>query len=252
MINTTLPISFDQKLAEFLNNWKVGANEWPIGNFILCSIELVLSIVLCGIIGFERERRGRSAGLRTHLLVGVGSCVIMIISIYGFPSIFQHDVARLAAQVVTGIGFLGAGAIIHRNSGTKGLTTASTIWLVMAIGLACGSFNFILAVTGTVLIVIVLTLFRRFEVRLNKKTPLIVITVDSDKTALKQLLETCSEYKCNAQELTCEMVEGSNNTLMEITFQAVFEDQNPNINEFVVKLKDELDAKSIQVLNHKR
>ena len=176
----------------------------------------------------------------------------MIISIYGFPSIFQHDVARLAAQVVTGIGFLGAGAIIHRNSGTKGLTTASTIWLVMAIGLACGSFNFILAVTGTVLIVIVLTLFRRFEVRLNKKTPLIVITVDSDKTALKQLLETCSEYKCNAQELTCEMVEGSNNTLMEITFQAVFEDQNPNINEFVVKLKDELDAKSIQVLNHKR
>ena len=259
MINiSNLPMSFDQKLAEFLNGWTIGEDAWPIGNLVLCGIALILSIILCGIIGFERERRGRSAGLRTHLLVGVGSCVIMIISIYGFPYLhyennyFERDVARLAAQVVTGIGFLGAGAIIHRNSGTKGLTTASTIWLVMAIGLACGSFNFILAIAGTLLIIIVLTLFRKFEVKLNKKTPLIVVTADADKPTLKQLLETCNEFKCSAQELTCEIVEGSNDTLVEITFQAVFEDQNPDINEFVVKLKEVLEAKSIQVLNHKR
>ena len=246
-------ITFDQKLAEFLNNWTVGKNNWPVGNLILCGIALLLSVLLCGIIGFERERRGRSAGLRTHLLVGVGSCIVMIISIYGFPLVFSdRDVARLAAQVVTGIGFVGAGAIIHRNNGTKGLTTASTIWLVMAIGLACGSFNFILAIAGTTLILVVLTLFRKLEVRVNKKTPLIIMTVSSDKPVIKGVLEVCNQYNCSPQELTCEIVDGSNDSLVEITFQAIFEDAKPNVNEFVSKLQENLEAKSIQILNHKR
>ena len=255
---TSLPISFDQKLAEFLNSWTIGTNEWPIGNLLLCGIALILSVLLCGIIGYEREKRGRTAGLRTHLLVGVGSCIIMIISIYGFPKLFfendyfERDVARLAAAVVTGVGFLGAGAIIHRNNGTKGLTTASTIWLVMCIGLACGSFNFILAIAGTGLILVVLTWFRRFEVRLNKKSPLIIMTVSSDKPALKIIIEACQQYRCSPQEITCEPVEGSNESLIEITFQAVFEDANPLVNEFVVRLQEELDTKAIQVLNHKR
>ena len=158
-------ITFDQKLVEYLNNWTIGDAKWPIGNLILCIIALVLSVILVGVVGIEREWRGRSAGLRTHLLVGVGSCVIMIISIYGFPmfNVEHRDTARLAAQVIAGVGFLGAGAIIHRNSGTRGLTTAATIWIVMAIGLACGSFNFILAIGGTFLIIIVLTVFRKFE-----------------------------------------------------------------------------------------
>ena len=256
--STSLPITFDQKLAEFLNNLTVGENEWPIGNFLLCGIAMILAVLLCGIIGYEREKRGRSAGLRTHLLVGVGSCIIMIISIYGFPKLFyendyfERDVARLAAAVVTGVGFLGAGAIIHRNNGTKGLTTASTIWLVMAIGLACGSFNFILAITGTGLILIVLTLFRRFEVRLNRKSPLIIISVSSEKPALKIILEACAQFHCSAQELTCETVEGSDGAQIEITFQAVFEDANPLVNDFVCKLEESLETKSIQVLNHKR
>ncbi len=108
---TSLPISFDQKLAEFLNAWTIGENQWPIGNFILCGIAMILSVLLCGVIGYEREKRGRTAGLRTHLLVGVGSCIVMIISIYGFPKLFfendyfERDVARLAAAVVTGVGF---------------------------------------------------------------------------------------------------------------------------------------------------
>ena len=77
-------VTIDQKIAEYLNNWKI--NDWPIGNLILCIIALVLAIILCGSVGIEREWRGRSAGLRTHLLVGVASCLIMIISIYGFPA----------------------------------------------------------------------------------------------------------------------------------------------------------------------
>ena len=256
--DNVFPMTLDQKLAEFLNNWTLGEQHWPIGNFILCGIALILSVVLCGIIGLEREKRGRTAGLRTHLLVGVGSCIIMLISIYGFPLLhvgdfyFTRDVARLSAAVVTGVGFLGAGAIIHRNNATKGLTTASTIWLVMAIGLACGSFNFILALAGTALILVVLTLFRKFEVKLNKKTPLIIISLDSDKPALKTILEVCAEYHCTAQELTCETVEGTNGGILEISFQALFEDNNPQVNEFVIRLEERLDTKAIQVLNHKR
>ena len=76
--------TLDQVIAEKLGNWYIG--EWPIGNFILCSIALVLAVILCGAVGLERERRGRSAGLRTHLLVGIGSCILMIVSIYGFPA----------------------------------------------------------------------------------------------------------------------------------------------------------------------
>lgn len=130
-------VTIDQKIADYLNNWVV--DGWPVGNLVLCAIALVLCVILVGVIGIEREKRGRSAGLRTHLLVGVSSTIIMIISIYGFPQIFQdhRDVARLAAQIITGVGFLGAGAIIHRNSGIKGLTTAGTIWSSMAIGIAC-------------------------------------------------------------------------------------------------------------------
>ena len=160
--------TIDQKIAEWFNsNFGLGG-EWPWGNLILCIISLVLCVALCGIIGYEREKRGRSAGLRTHLLVGVGSCMIMIVSIYGFSAIFgTRDPARLAAQVVAGVGFLGAGAIIHNNGGIKGLTTASTIWLVMAIGLCCGSMKFILAICGTVVVMLVLISFRSLERRIS-------------------------------------------------------------------------------------
>lgn len=173
-------ITIDQIIAEKLG--ELYFNEWPIGNFILCVIALILSLILCGAIGFERERKGSNAGLRTHLLVGVGSCIIMIISIYGFPDLFKEtdgykrDVARLAAAVVTGVGFLGAGAIIHRNAGITGLTTAATIWISMAIGLACGSMNFILATGGTILILIVLVFLVGVEGKYGiKKGPLVTI-----------------------------------------------------------------------------
>ena len=82
--------TIDQVLAEKLSSWYLG--EWPIGNLFLCIIALVLAVILCGAIGLEREKRGRSAGFRTHLLVGLGACIIMIISIYGFPFIKIGDV----------------------------------------------------------------------------------------------------------------------------------------------------------------
>ena len=230
-------ITIDQKIAELLNNWKYG--EWPIGNFVACVIALTLCVILCGAIGLERERRGRSAGLRTHMLVGVGSCLVMILSIYGFPYIvgvqgFSRDAARLAAAVVTGVGFLGAGAIIHRNSGVRGLTTAATIWIVMAIGLACGSFNFILATGSSFLIILVLTLFRKFENRLNKSAPLINIRANPEKPIVSKILELSQQYEFVVEDLRVDMLDDHQ---VEITFLAVNKTSEPRTDAYIAALK---------------
>ena len=244
-------ITFDQKLAELLNNW--APNGWPVGNLILVLIALVLSVVLCGLVGIERELRGRSAGLRTHLLVGVGSCLIMIISIYGFPAMFgeKRDVARLAAQISTGVGFLGAGAIIHHNSGIKGLTTAGTIWVAMAIGIACGSLNFILAIAATLIIMFVLVTIRKFEVKINHKKPYIVISAPMSESLLEKIILVSKEFECSVQGLSSEVIEDANGKRVEVSFQAVFTCAKPNISEYVAKLEKETNAINVQLFGHK-
>ncbi len=232
-------VTIDQIIAQKLNEWVVG--EWPIGNMVACIIALLLSIILCGAIGIERERRGRSAGLRTHLLVGVGSCMVMIISIYGFPLIkiegvtWTRDIARLAAQVVAGVGFLGAGAIIYRNSGTKGLTTAATIWIVMAIGLACGSMNFILAVGGTLLILMVLIVFRKIETRINQKAPLFIVKATKNVPITSKILEIAKGYNCTIAELNVELLDAEE---VEVTFLLSTKAKDFDRNSFAAKLHE--------------
>lgn len=245
-------ITFDQKLVELLNEWKV--NGWPVGNLLLCVIALLLSVILVGVIGIEREWRGRSAGLRTHLLVGVGSAMIMIISIYGFPQIFEghRDVARLAAQIITGVGFLGAGAIIHRNSGVKGLTTAGTIWVSMAIGLACGSFNFILAILGTLVIFLVLTLFKKVENKIGSKNPTITLIAPGDTPILEKLLAVSKEFDCHVTAISTEMVEGTPEKTISVTFQAIFQSGEERLSEYLSKLESETKATNIHLLSHSR
>lgn len=245
-------ITFDQKLVEYLNNWTVGEANWPIGNLVLCLIALILSVILVGIVGIEREWRGRSAGLRTHLLVGVGSTMIMMISIYGFPALFDghRDVARLAAQIITGVGFLGAGAIIHRNSGIKGLTTAGTIWVAMAIGIACGSFNFIIAIAGTLIIFLVLTLFKKIEIRISKKNPTIILTVPAGVSVLEIILSVSKEFDCTVHGISTDLVEG-NDKAVEITFQARFESREERVMEYISRLEQETHATNVHILGHR-
>src|SRR5437764_11707712 len=103
-------------------------------------LRLVIAAGLGGAIGFERELRERQAGLRTHLVVCVGSALFTLVSAYGFSDWgVRVDPTRIAAQIVTGIGFLGAGAIIRQGLSVRGLTTAATLWLVAAIGMAAGA-----------------------------------------------------------------------------------------------------------------
>jgi putative Mg2+ transporter-C (MgtC) family protein len=117
---------------------------------------VALAAVLGGVLGLEREFREREAGLRTHLLVSVGSALFTIVSAYGFrefltsgQSVVRADPTRIAAQIVTGIGFLGAGAIIRQGLAIRGLTTAATLWVVAAIGLASGAGYYSAAVITT-------------------------------------------------------------------------------------------------------
>lgn len=135
-------------------------------NVMLC---LVLSLALGFAIGLEREYANKWAGLRTHILVCIGSCVFTILSIWGFPVLSAdgatstRDSARIAAQILTGIGFIGGGTVLHHGSSIYGLTTASTLWLAAAIGMACGSGMYWIAIISTIFSVAVLILVRIFE-----------------------------------------------------------------------------------------
>ena len=121
-------------------------------------LRLLLAAFLGAAIGFEREVRGHPAGLRTHTLVALGSALFTELSIYGFPSEPGQpvDPTRIAAQIVTGIGFLGGGAILKEGLNVKGLTTAASLWAVAAIGMAAGAGNWFLAIASTGIVLMAL------------------------------------------------------------------------------------------------
>lgn len=131
------------------------------------SLRLVLAVLLGGLVGFERESHNRPAGFRTHILVCVGSALIMLLSAYGFSEMaggnYAVDPSRIAAQVVTGIGFLGAGTILRQRGSIKGLTTAASIWVVSGIGLAVGIGFYVGAAMATFVALISLLLLGRVD-----------------------------------------------------------------------------------------
>ena len=138
-------------------------------------IRIAIAVIFGFCIGLERELTNKYAGLRTHILVCLGACVFTIISIYGFPTFAPgdnvnpmqatgiRDTGRVAAQIVTGIGFIGAGTVLRNGPIVLGLTTAATLWLAASIGMACGAGMFDIAFAGTCLAVLTLVIVRIFE-----------------------------------------------------------------------------------------
>ena len=157
-------------------------------------IRLALASLFGALIGLERERKDWAAGLRTHMLVSVGSCLIMIVSAFGFADILgtEHvslDPSRVAAQVVSGIGFIGAGTILFLKQGAlRGLTTAAGLWTVAAIGLATGGGLYFAAGATTIIALIILWVLqpieRAYSKRFKHKTLRVVTTLDADTTSL--------------------------------------------------------------------
>ncbi len=134
------------------------AEVWPVLS------QLLIVTVLSGVVGYERERLGRSAGMRTHMLVGIGSCLVMMTGVYMFDTFGELvDPTRMAAQVVSGLGFLGGGAILRYGASVRGLTTAAGLWAVGLIGLAVGAGFVVGAAVSSVLVLVVLFILRKFE-----------------------------------------------------------------------------------------
>jgi putative Mg2+ transporter-C (MgtC) family protein len=148
-------------------------------------LRLVVAALLGGIVGLERHRSEKAAGLRTHALVGLGAALAMIVSAYGFDRVLQPgrvvlDPSRVAAQVISGISFLGAGIILRQHQSIHGLTTAASVWAVAAVGLAAGGGLYLAAAGATVMILITLTALKSLEDRLpvreGRRTIQLVVT----------------------------------------------------------------------------
>lgn len=132
--------------------------------------KLLLSLVLGSIVGFERKRKGQSAGLRTFALIAMGATLAMLLSIYvpqEYLGLKNGDPGRIAAQVISGIGFLGAGAIIQMKGSVKGLTTAAGIWMVATLGMAVGVGMYLVSIIATILILFILVQLERIEHKVN-------------------------------------------------------------------------------------
>jgi putative Mg2+ transporter-C (MgtC) family protein len=187
------------------------------------AIRLLITAALCGAIGFERETRDQSAGFRTHILLGLGAALFTLVSAYGFTSFteaalqsggrgIQFDPTRIAAQIATGIGFLGAGAIIRQGTDIRGLTTAASLWAAAAIGMAVGAGYYFGAVATTVVVIVALYALRELRNRLLSRlgTDVGVMNIDFSETGreINEVTETLERHGVQIRSLGAEIEGG--------------------------------------------
>ena len=161
-------------------------------NALNAVFKLTLSLLLGCVVGLERKRKGQIAGLRTFALISMGATLAMILSIYipqEYMGLKNGDPGRVAAQVITGVGFLGAGAIIQMKGSVRGLTTAAGIWMVATIGMAVGVGMYLVSVIATLLIIFILVTLERYEHKLNIGQEAKIVRVKE-----KGILGTQSDY----------------------------------------------------------
>ncbi|MEN3038614.1 MAG: MgtC/SapB family protein [Candidatus Kryptonium sp.] len=190
--------------------------------------KFVLAIIFGGLIGLERELKGKPAGFRTNILICLGSALYTIISIK-----ISNDPGRIAAQIVTGIGFIGAGTIIQSKGTITGITTAATIFVVAAIGLAIGSGQIILATIFTIIVLLVLTFLTNVEKALLGKchfTTLYLEIVDEKGKGRAELIEILSEYEIKPNQY--HLVEENNTLKINISYC----DKHPSHHRFLSEL----------------
>jgi putative Mg2+ transporter-C (MgtC) family protein len=219
-------------------------------------IRLVSAALLGSIIGLERERILWAAGIRTHMLVCVGSCLIMIVSQYGFANVLTEknvvlDPSRIAAQVVSGIGFLGAGSILARGEIVKGLTTAASIWTVAAIGLAVGGGLYLAAGSSTIIILIILAGIKPLEeaYRSRNQSCQLKIEVESGFLTPDLLRET---LRLRVSQVKRFLVENRGNEGSDDLLVLLNKVSSQDIASFSGKLNELDGVKSVTVLKRGR
>lgn len=215
------------------------------------TFRLLLAFIAGGLIGLNREKYNKAAGFRTHILICMGSALIMLISIYipqEFMDFKNGDAGRIAAQIVTGIGFLGAGAIIKLGDNVKGLTTAASIWVSAAIGMAVGAGMISIAFASLVLVLLTLIIMEKLERALVRKKNLKVLNLQLKQPtvkidAIEKILKT---YKVNY-----EIQEVRQNATMGIVYVEIniVVDYRFPIEKFMVSFSDVPNLQEITVKN---
>ena len=178
--------------------------------------ELALAFGLCSLIGLEREWRMKAAGLRTHTLVGVGSALFVIVSKYGFSDVLgPHvilDPSRVAAQIVSGLGFIGGGLIFVRRDAVRGLTTAAIVWIDAAIGMACGAGLALIALFATALHLVVVFGLRAISNRMPHSSLLgfgLRIVYEDGRGVLRDVLARCTELGFTIEQIGAQRLAGT-------------------------------------------
>ena len=206
--------------------------DWGQLGFGDLMMRLASATVLGGLLGIERERLERSAGFRTHALVSVASALMMIVSTYGFPvpqgdAIGALDPSRIAAQVVSGIGFLGAGVIIFRENTIRGLTTAASIWAVAGVGLAAGGGLYVAAAAGTGIMLLISAGFRPIERKMFAHHAMlhrIVITTSNSNSVIEEIRSAMAGTDILLRTMQFDRKDKKGQVLVELTLRAPKQD----------------------------
>ena len=198
------------------------------------TVKLLLAALSGGLVGLEREKHGRPAGLRTNLLVAVGSCVMMIVSegfylkygMFDADTTLRLDPSRVAAQIVTGIGFIGAGVILKEGAAVRGLTTAASLWAVAGLGMAFGMGFFSLGAIATVLVLVSLTLLKKLDPMVKKDRFLtLAVTAVNREGLIEELQKVFFDRDLDALNVNSHVDLVAN----ELFYQMAITQQKPNI-----------------------
>jgi len=211
-------------------------------------LRLLIATFLTGLIGFEREATGKSAGLRTHAMVGFGACLFTLVSIAGFS---EGDPGRVAAQIVTGIGFLGAGAIWRSQDRVRGMTTAAGLWAAAAIGMGIGSGLVLLGTVGTLITLSVFLGLRRVDQAVARRTAIapqqIGVTIGSVER-IKQIIKMVERVDPTVEEISFEASDDGSGVLVI----AVEPERSKMISEMIQSMKGVSKVEIISPLYWKR
>lgn len=236
--------AIDVFFADFLN--AINASEVNLENSIF---KLILSMILGIAVGMERKRKGQVAGVRTFALISMGACMAMLLSIYvpqEYLGLKNGDPGRIAAQVVTGVGFLGGGAMIHMRGSVRGLTTAAGIWMVATIGMSVGVGMYLVAIVGTLLILVTLVSLEVWEHRRRIGQESKVISVKINKVGVD-----VDEYKrvLKANEVhisTFYMQSNYDENVTEFNFVVMYR-KDVDLQSLFEKLREVAPTKSIRL-----
>ncbi|WP_018934179.1 MgtC/SapB family protein [Gracilibacillus lacisalsi] len=212
--------------------------------FVESVTKLMISLFLSGLIGFEREVNKHSAGFRTHILVGVSSCLMMLLSVNGFQHFIenyqniQFDPARIPSYVISGIGFLGAGTIIVHGGTIRGLTTAASIWAVAGLGLIVGIGMYKEAIVTTLIILISLVVLNKFEKRLHRKSHHIVFEVKLSKEKnASTFLNRVQSFPIEIREFDIS-TESTDTTKIKMYIDAIHQKKRENLYEWLLEQEE--------------